>query len=125
VDWYLRVLTKYAEFDGRARRKEYWMFFLVNLIISVLIGFATGFIGGMLGLPNTLVTMIALVYSLAVLLPGLAVGVRRLHDTGRSGWWLLIALIPILGALILLFFSVQDSEPGSNSYGPNPKASFA
>jgi uncharacterized membrane protein YhaH (DUF805 family) len=125
VDWYLRVLTKYAEFDGRARRKEYWMFFLVNLIISVLFGFATGFIGGMLGLPNTLVTMIALVYSLAVLLPGLAVGVRRLHDTGRSGWWLLIALIPILGALILLFFSVQDSEPGSNSYGPNPKASFA
>jgi uncharacterized membrane protein YhaH (DUF805 family) len=112
-------------FDGRARRKEYWMFCLVSILISLAIGFASGFVGAMLGLSESVTTMLALVYTLAVLIPSLAVAVRRLHDTGRSGWWLLIVLVPLVGAIVLLVFSVQDSEPGANSYGKNPKTSFA
>jgi uncharacterized membrane protein YhaH (DUF805 family) len=125
VDWYLAVLRKYAVFDGRARRKEYWMFCLVSILVSLAIGFASGFVGGMLGLSESVITMLALGYTLAVLIPSLAVAVRRLHDTGRSGWWLLIVLVPLVGAIVLLVFSVQDSEPGANSYGKNPKTSFA
>lgn len=122
MHWYLEVLRKYAVFSGRARRQEYWMFFLINLVIS----FALGFVGGMIGLgADTGLSILTIIYTVVVLVPSLAVGVRRLHDTGRSGWWLLIALIPLLGALILLFFMVQDSEPRDNQYGPNPKASFA
>ena len=125
MDWYLAVLRKYAVFDGRARRKEYWMFCLVSILVSLAIGFASGFVGGMLGLSESVITMLALGYTLAVLIPSLAVAVRRLHDTGRSGWWLLIVLVPLVGAIVLLVFSVQDSEPGANSYGKNPKTSFA
>jgi Predicted membrane protein len=119
VSWYLEVLRKYAQFDGRARRKEYWMFALINLVVS----FAIGLIGGMVGLkPNGVgVNMIAGIYFLAVLIPSIAVGIRRLHDTGRSGWWTLIVFVPLIGALALLVFAVQDSEPGTNAWGPNPK----
>jgi uncharacterized membrane protein YhaH (DUF805 family) len=125
VDWYLAVLTKYAIFDGRARRKEYWMFTLVNIIISIAIGIATGLVSGMLGLGPSATNVVAILYACAILVPSLAVGVRRLHDTGRSGWWLLLVLIPIIGGIVLLVFAVQDSEPGSNAYGQNPKTSFA
>lgn len=113
MDWYLEVLKKYAVFTGRARRKEYWMFFLFNVIIAIVLSV----IDTSVGLPGVLST----IYSLAILIPGLAVTVRRLHDTSRSGWWLLIALIPILGAIALLVFMMLDSEPGENEYGPNPK----
>lgn len=113
MNWYLEVLKKYAVFNGRARRKEYWMFVLFNVII----GFVLGFIEGLFGGPG----IIGLLYSLAVLIPGIAVAVRRLHDTGRSGWWFLIAFVPIIGAIVLLVFMVQDSEPGQNQYGVNPK----
>jgi uncharacterized membrane protein YhaH (DUF805 family) len=118
MNWYLEVLKKYAVFQGRARRKEYWMFTLFNVLISI----ALAIIGAILGLaeeggPNMLSTL----YGLAVLLPGIAVSVRRLHDTDRSGWWLFIALIPIVGAIVLLIFMVQDSQPNANQYGPNPK----
>lgn len=112
MNWYIEVLKKYAVFTGRARRKEFWMFVLFNLIIAVVLGIienALGIVGP------------SLVYSLAVLVPGIAVSIRRLHDTGRSGWFILLGLIPIVGALILIFFYVQDSTPGSNEYGPNPK----
>jgi uncharacterized membrane protein YhaH (DUF805 family) len=125
MDWYLETLNKYADFGGRARRREYWMFHLINFIISVAVGFAAGLVGGMLGLNQTLVTGIALLYSVAMFIPSLAVWVRRLHDTGRSGWWSLIVLIPLIGAVVLLVWAVQDSEPGSNTYGKNPKTSFA
>ena len=118
MNWYLEALKKYAVFSGRSRRKEYWYFFLFNLIIS----FVLGFIEGALGLfPDVDYSILGTIYSLAVLLPGLGVSVRRLHDTDRSGWWLLIAFIPLVGAIVLLVFMVQDSEPGDNRYGPNPK----
>ena len=105
MNYYLEVLKKYAVFSGRARRAEYWYFYLFNFIIGVL--FAIGTLGG--------------IYSLAVLIPSIAVTVRRLHDTNHSGWWLLISFIPFFGGIILLIFLLQDSQPGENQYGPNPK----
>ena len=113
MSWYLEVLKKYAVFSGRARRKEYWMFFLFNIIIT----FVLSIIEGILGSPG----IISAIYCLAVLIPGLAVFVRRLHDTNRSGWWFFIGLIPLIGAIVLLVFMVQDSTPGDNQYGANPK----
>jgi uncharacterized membrane protein YhaH (DUF805 family) len=118
MHWYLDVLKKYAVFHGRARRKEYWMFVLFNLLISIVLGILDNVLGTVTEAGQGL---LGLVYSLAVLIPGLAVAVRRLHDTGRSGWWLLIGLIPCLGAIILIVFMVQDSDPGDNEHGPNPK----
>jgi len=118
MNWYLDVLKKYAVFSGRARRKEYWMFVLVNVIIAFVLGLIDGIVGVALGSDQSLLSTL---YILAILLPGLAVGVRRLHDTGRSAWWLLIALVPIIGPIVLLVFSVQDSQHGDNQYGPNPK----
>lgn len=119
MNWYLEVLKKYAVFSGRARRKEYWFFMLFNIIISFVLGFIDGFTGSF----NTELGMGFLggIYSLAVVIPGIAVSVRRLHDTERSSWWLLIALIPLIGAIVLLVFTVQDSKPGPNKYGENPK----
>ena len=120
MNWYLEVLKKYAVFSGRARRKEYWYFVLFNVIIAVVLGGVDRVIGTSHGAGTGLLGSI---YSLAVLLPGIAVTVRRLHDTDRSGWWLLIGLIPIIGAIILFIFVLGDSTPGENQYGPNPKGS--
>jgi uncharacterized membrane protein YhaH (DUF805 family) len=119
MNWYLEVLKKYAEFNGRARRKEYWMFFLISTVISIILAVIDSFTGTIseeagLGLFSG-------IYALAVLIPGLSVTVRRLHDTDRSGWWILIGLIPIIGGIALLIFMVLDSTPGGNQYGPNPK----
>jgi uncharacterized membrane protein YhaH (DUF805 family) len=113
MNWYLAVLKNYAGFTGRARRTEYWMFFLVNFIIGVVLD--------IIGIFIRLGAIVGALYGLAVLIPGLAVGVRRLHDTGRSGWWLLIAVIPVVGAIILIVFLATEGEPGENAYGPNPK----
>ena len=115
MNWYLDAIrNKYATFDGRARRTEYWMFFLFYFLIALAIGFVEAFIhlGGIL----------SILFVLGMLVPSLAVTVRRLHDTTRSGWWILIALIPAVGTIILLIFMVLDSTPGDNEYGPNPKA---
>ena len=118
MGWYFEVLKKYAVFSGRARRKEYWMFVLFNLIIAFILGSIEGISGiASESYPSVLATL----YSLAVLIPSLAVGVRRLHDTGRTGWWLLISLAPVVGSIVLLIFMVQDSQQGENQYGPNPK----
>ncbi len=117
MNWYLAVLKKYAIFSGRAQRAEYWYFCLFNIIISI----ALGFIDGVLGTPGIL----GLIYSLGVLLPAIAVTVRRLHDTSRSGWWILIGLVPIIGLIVILVFMVQDSKEGENQYGSNPKAAAA
>jgi len=114
MNWYIEVLKKYAVFSGRARRKEYWMFVLFNVIISVVLSFVEGLVGS--------AGVIGILYSLAVLVPGLAVSVRRLHDTGRSGWWVLINLIPLVGLIVFIVFAAQDSQAGENQYGPNPKA---
>ncbi|HEY1210160.1 MAG TPA: DUF805 domain-containing protein [Terracidiphilus sp.] len=120
MNWYLMVWKKYAQFSGRSRRNEYWMFTLFNLLIYVLLyGAAIALMES--GIGKALLGICA-IYGLAILIPSLAVGVRRLHDTGRSGWWLLICFVPIVGGLILLVFFVLDSEPGTNQYGPNPKA---
>jgi uncharacterized membrane protein YhaH (DUF805 family) len=112
MNWYLEVLKKYAVFSGRARRKEYWFFFLFNVIITIVlavIDIVTG-IGLLTG-----------TYLLAMFIPGIAVSVRRLHDTGRSGWYMLIAWVPLFGPIVLLVFLAQDSQPGQNQYGANPK----
>ncbi len=116
MNYYLEVLQKYAVFSGRARRAEYWMFALVNFLVSIALAIVDVVLFG------TTFGIVGALYSLAILIPGLAVSVRRLHDTNRSGWWLLIALIPILGAIALLIFFVQDSDPGDNQYGSNPKS---
>ena len=115
MDWYVAVLKKYAEFSGRARRKEYWMFALVSFLVSVGIA--------VLGMMVSALNILTWVYTLAVFIPSIAVGVRRLHDTGRSGWMGLLALIPLVGAIIVIVFLCQDSAPGDNQYGPNPKTS--
>jgi uncharacterized membrane protein YhaH (DUF805 family) len=112
VDWYLKVLKQYADFNGRARRKEYWMFVLFNFIIAVVLGI----VAGIIRLP-----ILTTIYSLAVLVPGIAVGVRRMHDIGKSGWVLLIGLIPLLGVILLIVWAAQEGNPGSNAYGPDPK----
>ena len=110
------VFNNYATFSGRARRSEYWYFVLFN----GLVGFAIGFVGGII-LGERLTNIVSTLYSLAVLVPSLAVGVRRLHDTGRSAWRYLFLLIPFVGWIILVVFLAQDSQPGVNVYGPNPK----
>ena len=113
MNWYLAVLKKYADFKGRARRKELWMFVLFNLIIAIVLGV----VDTMIGMPGVL----GGIYALAVLIPSLAVGARRLHDIGRTGWWQLIGLVPVIGVIVLIIFYVMDSNPGDNQYGPNPK----
>ena len=118
MKWYIEVMRKYAVFSGRARRQEYWMFVLSNVIIAVVLGIIDGMADSdSEGSRSTLTTL----YVLATLIPFLAVGVRRLHDTGRSGWWMLIGVIPIIGAIVLLIFIIQDSQLTDNQYGPNPK----
>ena len=103
MNWYLYVLKNYATFSGRARRKEYWMFFLSNVLISLGLG---------------VLDVVAGTYSV---IPSIAVSVRRLHDTNRSGWWIVISLIPIIGVLVLFVFTCLDSQPGTNRFGANPK----
>ena len=111
MNWYVEVLKKYTVFNGRARRKEYWMFFLVNIIIMLGLDFIAWALPNQYGLFAYLCLLPAVLYPLAVLLPGLAVSVRRLHDTGRSGWWWLINLVPFIGFIVFLVFVVQDSQP--------------
>ncbi len=119
MNWYLKVMKQYADFNGRARRKEYWMFVLFNIIFASvaiildnLFGIAMKGIGygPLYGL-----------YLLAIIIPSIAVGVRRLHDIGKSGWMMLISFIPLIGVIWLLVLFVTDGNPGENEYGPNPK----
>ena len=118
MNYYLTVLKKYAVFSGRSQRAEYWYFFLFNLIISMVLGIISGIIGAVIGDD---LGIIIILYNLAIFIPSIAVGVRRLHDVGKSGWMLLISLIPLIGAIWLLVLMVTDSNPGDNKYGPNPK----
>ena len=119
MNYYVDVLKKYAVFDGRARRKEYWYFFLFNIIITIVLVIIDGSTGTLN--PEAGIGLLGGIYALAVLLPAIAVAVRRLHDTDRSGWWLLISLIPLIGAIVLIVFLATDSNPGNNQYGVNPK----
>jgi uncharacterized membrane protein YhaH (DUF805 family) len=119
MDWFLGALRKYAVFEGRARRREYWWFVLFVIVISIVLAI----VDSMMGTYNSEIGygIIGGIFALAMLIPSLAVGARRLHDTGRSGWWLLIGLIPLIGAIVLIVFFLFDSQPGTNAYGPNPK----
>ena len=120
MDWYIKCLTEmYADFSGRARRSEFWYFALFNFIASIVVSIVAGVLGSVIG---DAASFLSLLYSLAVIVPGFAVSARRLHDTGRSGWWQLIALIPFIGAIVLLIFFTQDSSFERNQYGPNPKS---
>ena len=116
MHWYLQVLKRYAEFSGRSRRKEFWFFALFNIIVAVALGVVDTLLAMSIG-----IMFLNPLYLLAVLVPTLAVSVRRLHDTGRSGWWILLGFVPVLG-LVILVFMFMDSQPGDNEYGPNPKA---
>ncbi len=114
MKWYIEVLKKYAVFRGRARRREYWFFVLFSSIISILLSLIEGLAG--------IAPFLGLLYGLAVFIPSFAVLFRRLHDTGRSGWWVLLILVPIVGTIVILVFAVLDSQDGENQYGPNPKS---
>ena len=114
MHWYVDVLKNYVGFSGRARRQEFWMFFLFNLIICIVLAI----IEGIIGLPGVLNGL----YELAILLPAIALSMRRLHDTDRSGWWLLIGFVPLIGAIVLLIFFCIEGTRGDNQYGPDPKA---
>lgn len=115
MSWYLEVLRKYAQFGGRARRKEYWYFALFNIIISLTLGFIDRSTGNFD--PEIGIGLLGGIYSLAVFIPSIAVTFRRLHDTGRSAWWLLILLIPVIGIIVFLIFMLLDSNYEENEYG--------
>ncbi len=118
MDWYLKVLKQYADFNGRSRRKEYWMFVLINIGV----GFVVGFIDGLTGTVGAYgIGLLGGIYNLAILVPSIAVGVRRLHDIGKSGWMLLVGLIPLIGWIWLIILLATEGEEGENEYGPNPK----
>lgn len=119
MKWYLQVLKKYAEFSGRARRTEYWMFVLFNFIFMVAAIILDNIVGT--AIDEFGYGLFYFLYILALLIPNLAVCVRRLHDVGKSGWMMLIALIPLVGAIWLLVLVFTDSNPGDNEYGVNPK----
>lgn len=112
MEYFITVLKKYAVFSGRARRKEYWIFCLISMLFNI----SLMLIETMLGILG-----ISILYTLVLLIPSISVLVRRLHDTNRSAWWILIVLIPLIGAIALFVFLVLDSDD-DNAYGPNPKA---
>ena len=119
MNWYLEVLKKYAVFEGRSALKEYWYFSLFSFIIIIIlsvIDIATGTFNVNAGLG-----LLGGIYTLAVLIPSVAVAVRRLHDTDRSGWWVLINGIPLIGVIVFIVFTAQAGTPGDNQYGSNPK----
>ncbi len=112
MKWYLKVLRQYADFGSRAGRTEFWMFILFNIIFS-LIANALDYVFGT-------VYVFAGIYGLAMLIPGLAVSVRRLHDVNKSGWMILVSLIPFIGIIWLLVLMIMEGTPGENRFGPQP-----
>ena len=123
MQWYLKVMRdNYANFNGRARRKEYWMFTLFFLLFALLAGFVIGILSAVGETVAMIAIILAVVWYLAHLVPSLAVTVRRLHDTGKSGWFYLLAIIPYIGGLIIFIFTVIEGDKGDNKYGPDPKA---
>ena len=119
MNWYLVALKKYAVFAGRARRKEFWFFVLFNTLIAIalaVIDMLTGTFDEDVGLG-----LLSGLYAVAMILPSIAVTVRRLHDTDRSGWWYLLVFLPVIGGLVILVFMCLNGTPGGNRFGPNPK----
>lgn len=119
------VKYRYADFNGRATRSDYWYFVLFYLLVSIVLTlidtYAVNPAMGMTPEEAAKGGILSVVFALAMLLPQIGLGIRRLHDTGKKGWWYLLILIPILGTLVLLFFFVTDSQIGDNEYGANPK----
>lgn len=120
MNYFLDALGKYAVFSGRARRSEYWYFVLFTCLIAIVLAGGGLWVAGATGGPPTLAEYLVDFFSLVIFIPSLAVSVRRLHDIGMTGWWVLLSFVP-LGGLVLLYFYCQDSQPGENSYGHNPK----
>ena len=119
MEWYLKVIRQYADFNGRARRKEYWMFVLFNMIFAIVAMILDNVLGiTIAGLPYG---PLYIFYGLAMFIPGLAVCVRRLHDIDKSGWMILVALIPLAGAIWLLVLYCTEGTQGDNKYGSDPK----
>lgn len=115
MEHYLNAFKQFFDFSGRATRTQYWMFFLIHLVVSVLLTLVDYFVLGS-GLENG-TGLLGGIYGLVAFIPGLAIAVRRLHDTGRTGFWILIALIPLLGFLLLILFFIQGSKPNANNWG--------
>ncbi len=125
MHWYIDVLRQYTVFSGRARRKEFWMFFLFSALITVFLAVIDEFMGWKFEMGGENLGFLSTLYYIAVIIPYLAVIFRRLHDTDRSGWWFLIAFIPIVGVIILLVFLILDGTKGENRFGPDPKTATA
>ncbi|MDC9722012.1 MAG: DUF805 domain-containing protein [Urechidicola sp.] len=123
MNWYLKVLKQYTDFSGRARRKEYWMYTLFNIIFFICAAIIDNLLGTNFEFDSISIGYgyVYMLYALFVFIPGLAVSVRRLHDVGKSGWFLLIAFIPLIGAIWLLVLYVTDGDAGNNKWGSNPK----
>jgi uncharacterized membrane protein YhaH (DUF805 family) len=121
MEWYLKVVRdNYANFSGRARRQEYWMFVLINLLITIAIAAVSFGLGAALDMP--LLGSLYVIYVLALVIPSLAVAVRRLHDVGKSGWFYLITLIPLIGGIWLIILFATEGDKGNNAYGPDQKS---
>ncbi|MDG6881427.1 Inner membrane protein yhaH [Phocoenobacter uteri] len=118
MNWYLEVLKKYAVFNGRARRKEYWFFILFSTVVSFILSILDNLIGFIDY--NSGLGILGGIYSLAILIPSIAVSVRRLHDINRSGWWMLITFIPVIGLIVLFVFACLKGTEGENKYGDDP-----
>ena len=112
LNWYLNPLKKYVQFDGRASVKEFWMFFLCNFIVELIIGFIQGILD---------ISILGGIYSLAILLPSLALAIRRLHDQSKAGWWILVSLIPLIGWIWYIVLMCLSGTVGPNQYGEDPK----
>lgn len=119
MNWYLKVLKQYADFDGRARRKEYWMFFLFHLIVTIVAAVLDNLLG--IAIDGIGYGALYFLYAFGTFVPGLAVSVRRLHDIGKSGWMMLVGLIPIIGSIWLIVLMCSEGTQGENEYGKNPK----
>ena len=121
----LTMTKNFAEFSGRATRREYWMFQLAQILFGFVFSFAVGILSGVLSLIDESLVIVAMflsyLYPLAILIPSLGIFVRRLHDTGRSGWMILLGLIPFVGPIVLFIFTLLDSQPGTNAYGSSLK----
>lgn len=118
------ITTQYADFTGRTRRRDFWMYSLFTALLSLVLSFVDSILGLNIGASEGSegFGVLSLILSLALFIPGLAIMARRLHDIGRSGWWMLIILIPFIGAIVLFVFEVLDSQPVDNKWGPDPKA---
>ena len=124
MKWYLKCLNQYADFSGRARRTEYWMFTLFNMIFTLLTLFIGALLGtALFGASGTIIGSMGLyvLYLITIFIPGLSVFIRRLHDTENSGWMFFILLIPLIGSIWVFVLKIMDSKPGENKWGPNPK----